>query len=69
MRTPEEMLKLILSVAEKDGNIRSVLMVGSRADPGCKPDCYQDFDICYFVRDVGPYWDNMGWIKSEAKRS
>lgn len=68
MRTPEEMLKLILSVAEKDGNIRSVLMVGSRADPGCKPDCYQDFDICYFVRDVGPYWDNMGWIEESFGR-
>lgn len=68
MRTPEEMLGLILDVAREDENIRSVLMVGSRADPDCPKDAYQDFDICYFVRDVGPYWDNMAWIESKFGR-
>ncbi|ANU54467.1 aminoglycoside 6-adenylyltransferase [Acutalibacter muris] len=68
MRTPEEILKLILDTARGDDNIRSVLMVGSRADPDCPADIYQDFDICYFVRDVGPYWDNMDWIESRFGR-
>lgn len=38
MRTPEEILKLILDTARGDDNIRSVLMVGSRADPDCPAD-------------------------------
>ncbi|WP_158590966.1 aminoglycoside 6-adenylyltransferase [Acutalibacter sp. 1XD8-33] len=40
MRTPEEMLDLILRVAREDGNIRAVLLVGSRADPDCPKDPY-----------------------------
>ena len=68
MRTPEQMLKLILDTAHNDENIRSVLMVGSRADRDCPADIYQDFDICYFVRDVGPYWDNMDWIERNFGR-
>lgn len=65
MRSPDEMMKLILNVAREDENIRSVLMVGSRANPDCPRDPYQDFDVCYFVREVKPYWDNMAWIESK----
>lgn len=68
MRTPKEMLDLILDVAKEDENIRSVLLSGSRADPDCPADRYQDFDICYFVRDTGPYWNNMEWIESRFGR-
>lgn len=69
MRTPEEMLDLILKIAKEDENIRAVLMVGSRADPDCAPDAYQDFDVCYFVRRVKPdYWDNMDWIEEKFGR-
>lgn len=64
MRTPEEMMDLILRTAREEENIRSVLLVGSRANPDCVKDLYQDFDICYFVRSVKPYWDNMHWIES-----
>ena len=68
MRTPKEMLDLILKVAREDENIRSVLMVGSRADPDCAPDAWADFDVCYFVRRVEPYWDNMAWIEEKFGR-
>lgn len=64
MRTSEEMLKLILSVAEADENIRGVMLTGSRANSDCPADIYQDFDIVYYVREVAPYWDNMPWIES-----
>lgn len=64
MRTPEDMLKLILSVAEADENIRGVMLMGSRANSDCPADVYQDFDIVYFVREVAPYWDNMSWIEN-----
>ena len=68
MRTPEEMQKLILNIANDDENIRAVLLTGSRADKDCPPDCYQDFDVVYFVKEVAPYWDNMTWIEEKFGR-
>ena len=65
MRTTEEMLNLILNIAKEDDNIRAVLMSGSRANPDCPKDVYQDFDIMYFVREVAPFWDNMAWIEEK----
>lgn len=34
MRTPDEVRELIIDIAQKDENIRAVLMTGSRANPG-----------------------------------
>lgn len=65
MRTTDEMLELILSIAKEDENIRAVLMTGSRANPDCPKDAYQDFDVVYFVKEVQPYWDNMAWIEEK----
>ena len=62
MRTPEEMLDLILGVAKEDERIRAVAMGGSRANKDCPDDVYQDFDIVFFVKDVAPFWDNEEWI-------
>lgn len=62
MRSVEEMLSLIVSVAEKDERIRAVILSGSRTDANCPKDIYQDFDIVYLVTDTSPYWDNDGWI-------
>lgn len=65
MRTPEEMISIILKTAEEDERIRAVTMGGSRANKDCPGDVYQDFDIVYYVKDVGPFWDNMEWIKEK----
>lgn len=65
MRTPEEMLEQILHVAREDGRIRAVTMSGSRANPDCPADIYQDFDIVYYVKDVSPFWDNMAWVEEK----
>lgn len=65
MRTPKEMLDLILGVAKEDERIRAVTMVGSRANKDCPVDIYQDFDIAYFVKDVTPFWDNEEWIEAK----
>ena len=62
MRTPQEMIDLILDVAQKDDLIRAVLLSGSRANVDSQADIYQDFDITYVVKDVKPYWDNENWI-------
>lgn len=65
MRKPERIISLILHVAEEDQHIRAVLLTGSRANPDCPVDIYQDFDICFFVDDVKPYWDNEQWIEEK----
>lgn len=63
MRSSEEMLRLILSVAEADERIRAVMLNGSRSNSDCPADPYQDYDVVFFVRDVQPFWDNMRWIE------
>jgi len=63
MRSEEEMLALILDTAREDERIRAVVMNGSRANPNAPRDCFQDFDICYFVTDVEPFKYNYEWLK------
>ena len=63
MRNPQEMLELIVSIAQRDERIRAVIMNGSRANPKASPDPFQDFDIVYVVTDVGPFKHNYDWIK------
>ncbi len=63
MRTPKEMLDLILQIAQQDDRIRAVTMSGSRVNPDCPVDIYQDFDIVFHVKDAAPFWDNMAWIE------
>ena len=41
MRTPEEMINLVLKTAKEDESIRAVTMCGSRANKDCPPDVYQ----------------------------
>lgn len=65
MRTPDEIIELILNIAKSDESIRAVLMTGSRANKDCPVDIYQDFDVVYFVKEVQPYWDNMAWIEDK----
>jgi len=65
MRTPEEMLELILKIAKEDDRIRAVTLGGSRADRDCPADVYQDFDVAFYVEDVTPFWDNTAWIEEK----
>lgn len=65
MRTEKEMFELITGVAKADERIRSVIMLGSRANPNCPKDKYQDYDIAYFVTDINPFYNNMDWIKEK----
>ena len=55
MRPEDEMMKLIADVAHADGNVRAVLMNGSRVNPNVGKDIFQDYDIVYYVRDVEQY--------------
>ena len=63
MRSEKEMFDLIIGVAREDERIRGVVMNGSRANPDCPKDAYQDYDIVYYVSDVRPFYDNLQWIE------
>lgn len=58
MRTEGEMEELLLRFARERDDVRAVVMTGSRASPEAIPDCFQDYDITYLVRDVDPYRRN-----------
>lgn len=62
MRSEQEMMDLILGAARADERIRTVLLVGSRANPAVPKDKHQDFDITYFVTDMQPFYNNPVWV-------
>lgn len=63
MRTSDEMMKLILDIAEKDERIRAVTMEGSRASKNATHDQYCDFDITFVVSDIREFTKDKHWIE------
>ncbi len=61
-RSKEEMMSLILRVAQENPLIRAAVLNGSRANPLVKPDPFQDYDVQFFVRDLAPFLENPHWI-------
>lgn len=62
MRTPEEMMNLIISKARHDERIRAVVLEGSRANPHALVDQYSDFDVVYIVTDIHEFIGNEEWL-------
>jgi aminoglycoside 6-adenylyltransferase len=58
MRSEQEMLSLIMEFANRDENIRAVLMNGSRVNANVPRDILQDFDIACIATDSAPYIRN-----------
>ena len=52
MRNEQEMMNLIIGIAEKNERIRAVYMNGSRANPNVEKDIYQDYDIVFVVTET-----------------
>lgn len=67
-RTPEEMMRLILSRAENDAHIRVVGMEGSRTNKNIPKDRFQDFDVTYFVDDPALYTKDDTWVNVFGER-
>ena len=67
-RTEQQMMDLILGVAERDERVRAVWINGSRANPNAPRDQYQDFDIVYAVTDMQSMIDEPGWIDIFGER-
>lgn len=68
MRSEDEMLELILETARQDERVRAVMLNGSRANPNSPRDCFQDFDVIYFVTDVASFRIDAGWIDRFGER-
>ncbi len=68
MRTEQEMMDLILSVAEEDERIRAVGMEGSRTNPNVSKDIFQDYDISYLVINMDPFLADPHWIDVFGER-
>ena len=63
MRSEQEILDLILSVAKKDDRVRAVIMNGSRVNPNAPKDFFQDFDVVYLVTEKESFIADPGWIR------
>lgn len=68
MRSEKEMYSLILGFAEKEDNIRAVILNGSRTNPNVKKDKYQDFDIVYLCREPEKYIKDKTWFDIFGER-
>ena len=63
----EDLLPLILSVAQADERVRAVYMNGSRANPNVQPDEHQDYDIVYVVTETQTFINDKTWISVFGK--
>jgi len=68
MRTEQEMMDLILGIAERDDRILAVYMNGSRTNPNVPKDIFQDYDIVYVVTENRPFIEDKGWIDQFGSR-
>jgi aminoglycoside 6-adenylyltransferase len=62
MRTEQEMMNIILSIANQDERIRIVTIEGSRTNINITNDEFQDYDITYFVRDIESFTSDDDWL-------
>ena len=68
MRSEVQIFDLILSVAEKDGRIRAVILNGSRVNKNIQKDSLQDFDVVYFVEELDSFTVTPNWIDVFGER-
>ncbi|EFR43664.1 aminoglycoside 6-adenylyltransferase [Streptococcus pseudoporcinus] len=55
MRSEQEIMNLVVTIAKQDDRIEAVLLNGSRANPEAVKDNYQDYDIVWvtnFIEDI-----------------
>lgn len=62
MRSEEEMMELILSIAREDNRIRIATLEGSRTNVNIPKDKFQDYDITYFVNRMEVFTEDDEWL-------
>jgi aminoglycoside 6-adenylyltransferase len=50
MRSEQEMIELIITIAKNDGRIRVVTMEGSRLNKNAPKDRFQNFDVSFIAK-------------------
>jgi len=68
MRAEQEMMALILRVAEADDRVRAVAMNGSRTNPHVPRDIFQDYDVVYLVTEMAPFLRDPAWVDVFGER-
>lgn len=63
MRTEQEMMNIILSIAKQDKRIRITTLEGSRTNINIPKDEFQDYDITYFVSEMESFIKDDEWLK------
>lgn len=62
MRSEQEMMDLIVNIAQKDERIRAVYMNGSRTNSKAPKDIFQDYDIVYVVKETASFIKDEKWV-------
>jgi aminoglycoside 6-adenylyltransferase len=68
MRSSEQVISTIISVAKEDKRIRAVILNGSRTNKNAIKDDFQDFDIIYLVEDIISFKNSPNWIDVFGER-
>ena len=68
MRSKEEIINLVLDVAQKDERVRVVGMNGSRVNSAVPADSFQDFDVVFLVRNLPSFLRDDKWLSVFGKR-
>ena len=66
-RSQEQMLRLILQVAENI-QVEAVAMSGSRTNPKAPKDEFQDYDVVYVVDDLDNLTSDLSWLDQFGTR-
>lgn len=62
MRSEQDIMDLILSVAKSDSRILAAYLKGSRTNPNVPKDVYQDFDLMYVVTETDSFRQDPAWL-------
>lgn len=68
MRTEKEIYDLVLNFAFQDERIRIVTLGGSRTNVNIPKDNLQDYDITFFVIDMGEFLKSDDWLSVFGNR-
>ncbi|RJE85172.1 aminoglycoside 6-adenylyltransferase [Paenibacillus sp. 1011MAR3C5] len=68
MRSEQEMIGMVLGMAEKDERVRAVTLEGSRTNPNVPKDLFRDYDISFHVTDMQSYIDQPDWVDAFGER-
>ena len=68
MRTEKEIYDLVLNFAFQDERIRIVTLEGSRNNVNIPKDNLQDYDITFFVIDMGEFLKSDDWLSVFGNR-